>query len=69
MRTKVNNYEMTYEDEGSGLPVLFIHGYPLNRSLWQPQVEGLSDWGGSWHRIYVGMAIRNLAKGLIPWIS
>ncbi len=45
MRTKVNNYEMTYEDEGSGLPVLFIHGYPLNRSLWQPQVEGLSDSG------------------------
>lgn len=45
MRTKINNYEMAYEDKGSGLPVLFIHGYPLNRSLWQPQVEGLSNSG------------------------
>jgi 3-oxoadipate enol-lactonase len=39
---KINNYEMAYEDQGSGLPILFIHGYPLNRRLWQPQVEGLS---------------------------
>jgi 3-oxoadipate enol-lactonase len=40
---KINNYEMAYDDQGSGLPLLFIHGYPLNRRLWQPQVEGLSS--------------------------
>lgn len=40
---KINNYEMVFEDQGSGLPILFIHGYPLNRRLWQPQVEGLSN--------------------------
>ena len=27
---------------GDELPVLFIHGYPLNRRIWQPQLEGLS---------------------------
>lgn len=39
---RINNYEMAYEDRGNGLPILFIHGYPLNRRLWQPQVDGLS---------------------------
>jgi 3-oxoadipate enol-lactonase len=44
-RMQVNGYEMAYEDRGKGLPVLFIHGYPLNRELWQPQVDGLSGSG------------------------
>jgi 3-oxoadipate enol-lactonase len=35
---------MAYSDAGQGLPVLFVHGYPLNRALWQPQVEGLSEF-------------------------
>jgi len=42
---QVNGYEMAYEDRGKGLPVLFIHGYPLNRELWQTQVDGLSSSG------------------------
>ena len=31
-----------YDDVGKGLPVVFLHGFPLNRSLWQPQLGGLA---------------------------
>jgi pimeloyl-ACP methyl ester carboxylesterase len=33
---------MAYDDRGRGLPLLFIHGYPLNRTLWEPQIDDLS---------------------------
>jgi 3-oxoadipate enol-lactonase len=42
MRAQINNYSMAFEDRGRGTPLLFIHGYPLNRRLWIPQLEGLS---------------------------
>ena len=32
---------MTYDDLGSGFPVLFIHGHPFNRTMWLPQVQSL----------------------------
>jgi pimeloyl-ACP methyl ester carboxylesterase len=32
---------MAYEVEGSGPPVLLLHGYPFNRSMWREQVEAL----------------------------
>jgi pimeloyl-ACP methyl ester carboxylesterase len=35
---------MAVEDHGQGLPVLFIHGYPLNRAMWAPQVASLSEF-------------------------
>jgi 3-oxoadipate enol-lactonase len=31
-----------YDDVGNGLPVVFLHGFPHNRSLWAPQVGGLA---------------------------
>lgn len=42
MQISINNFSMAYTDEGQGLPVLFVHGYPLNRLMWQPQVDELS---------------------------
>ncbi len=33
------------EEAGRGVPVLFIHGYPLNRKLWAPQITGLAGAG------------------------
>lgn len=33
--------EIAYDDVGTGLPVLFIHGWPHNRTLWAPQLSGL----------------------------
>jgi pimeloyl-ACP methyl ester carboxylesterase len=33
-----------YADHGQGPLIVFIHGYPLSRALWQPQIE-LADAG------------------------
>jgi 3-oxoadipate enol-lactonase len=35
--------EIGYDDVGAGLPVVFIHGFPHNRSLWAPQLGALVD--------------------------
>lgn len=35
--------EIAYDDVGTGIPTVFIHGFPHNRSLWAPQVNALVD--------------------------
>ena len=30
-------------ERGQGKPVVFLHGYPLNHEIWEPQLELLSD--------------------------
>lgn len=34
---------MTFDDIGSGYPLLLIHGFPHDRTLWQAQLHGLGD--------------------------
>lgn len=41
--TVVNGNETGYDDVGSGLPVVFIHAFPLNRTMWAPQVSALVE--------------------------
>ena len=36
---------LAYDEQGSGLPVVLIHGFPLNRKMWQPQVDILARSG------------------------
>ena len=36
---------LAYDEQGSGLPVVLIHGFPLNRRMWRPQVEMLACSG------------------------
>ena len=36
---------MGYEDEGSGEPLVLVHGHPFNRSMWRPQIAHLSRAG------------------------
>jgi 3-oxoadipate enol-lactonase len=43
MIVEVNHLSFAYDVKGSGIPVLWVHGYPLNRTLWKPQLEGLAD--------------------------
>lgn len=38
---EINNFMMAYDDLGEGPPVVLIHGFPLCRAMWQPQVEAL----------------------------
>jgi 3-oxoadipate enol-lactonase len=45
IRITVNNFMVSYTDEGkNGAPVIiFIHGFPFNKSMWNMQVEALRD--------------------------
>ena len=36
-----DGHAVAYEERGSGIPVLFLHGFPHDRSLWAPQLDGL----------------------------
>lgn len=40
---RINDLSLAYSDIGSGPPVVLIHGYPFNRSLWTEQAEALRD--------------------------
>jgi pimeloyl-ACP methyl ester carboxylesterase len=33
--------QIAFSDVGNGRPVLFVHGHPFNRSMWDPQVPSL----------------------------
>lgn len=35
--------EVAYDDVGAGEPILFLHGFPHNRTLWAPQTGALVD--------------------------
>jgi len=56
MRTQVNTVSLAYDDDGAGLPVLFLHAFPLNREMWSGEIKALQteqryrllalDWRG-----------------------
>jgi pimeloyl-ACP methyl ester carboxylesterase len=43
MKKIINGFEMAYSDSGAGMPLVFLHGFPLNRGMWQPQLEAFKD--------------------------
>ena len=43
MKARINDIDLAYSDEGQGPPVVFLHAFPLNRTMWAPQVADLSD--------------------------
>jgi len=53
-KIKVNDVELAYRDEGSGKPILFLHAFPLNQTMWDEQVAKFAsthrvitfDWRG-----------------------
>jgi pimeloyl-ACP methyl ester carboxylesterase len=40
---RVNNLRIAYEKAGKGVPIIFVHGFPLNHKLWEPQLSGLKE--------------------------
>lgn len=44
MQIQLPDFSMHVKLEGSGLPVLFIHGYPFNSNMWAPQIDNLSEF-------------------------
>lgn len=43
MNVQVNSISLAYRDSGTGLPLVFLHAFPLNRTMWAPQEEALSS--------------------------
>ena len=43
MEVFINEIRLHYVQAGQGVPLLMVHGYPLDHTLWQPQFDGLSD--------------------------
>jgi len=42
MKTQINGITIAYSDRGTGLPIVFLHAFPLNRTMWAQQEEALS---------------------------
>jgi pimeloyl-ACP methyl ester carboxylesterase len=43
VHTQVNNITIGYSDHGTGLPIVFLHAFPLNRTMWVTQARLLSS--------------------------
>jgi 3-oxoadipate enol-lactonase len=43
-RLTVNAVNLAVDARGDGPAILFIHGYPLDHTIWSPQLEALEGW-------------------------
>ena len=43
MKAWVGGAEIAYEDKGRGRPIVFLHAFPLELHMWDPQAEALSS--------------------------
>jgi 3-oxoadipate enol-lactonase len=43
MRIKLPTFSMAYDEDGIDNPIVLIHGYPLNRHIWEPQLKPICD--------------------------
>ncbi|MEN9907870.1 MAG: hypothetical protein RLZZ540_1011 [Bacteroidota bacterium] len=40
----VNNFDLSYDDLGEGnVPIIFLHGFPFDKSMWQGQLDFLKS--------------------------
>lgn len=44
MLIKTNGVGIDYREEGSGIPVIFIHAFPLNQTMWDDQLVELRSY-------------------------
>jgi len=54
---------LAYSDYGSGRPVIFIHGWPLSREMWEYQLEDIVSAG---YRV-IKYDRRGFGKSSKPW--
>ncbi|MFQ5769118.1 MAG: alpha/beta fold hydrolase, partial [bacterium] len=43
MKANINSIELAYDIHGRGYPLVLLHAFPLNRTMWEPQVKALSN--------------------------
>ncbi|QBD81878.1 alpha/beta hydrolase [Ktedonosporobacter rubrisoli] len=41
MKANINGVDIAYDDHGAGQPIIFLHAFPLNRSMWNNQLVEL----------------------------
>jgi pimeloyl-ACP methyl ester carboxylesterase len=41
MKMHINSLALAYTDHGIGLPVIFLHAFPLNRQMWESEIQSL----------------------------
>jgi YbgC/YbaW family acyl-CoA thioester hydrolase len=44
LRVSAGGADLAVEVRGEGAPILFIHGFPFDRTVWRHQLAGLSRW-------------------------
>jgi pimeloyl-ACP methyl ester carboxylesterase len=43
VQAKINGMTLAFNDRGTGLPIVFLHAFPLNRTMWAKQEDALSS--------------------------
>jgi 3-oxoadipate enol-lactonase len=43
VKVHVNGIDLAYSDEGQGPPIIFLHAFPLNQTMWKPQVAAFKE--------------------------
>jgi 3-oxoadipate enol-lactonase len=43
LKTIVNDFELAYDRRGQGVPLVLIHGYPLDHTIWNPVLPYLDN--------------------------
>ena len=43
MKAVIKGLTVGYTDQGNGTPLVFVHAFPLSKTMWQPQVDALKD--------------------------
>lgn len=41
--SRVRGIELAYDEAGAGVPVVLLHGFPFNRTMWREQADALKD--------------------------
>jgi len=43
VQAQINGITLAFNDQGAGLPLVFLHAFPLNRTMWADQEQSLSS--------------------------
>ena len=60
LKVTLDNFDVSYDDFGEGsVPILFLHGFPFDKTTWQAQMDALK----SSHRV-IAYDIRGFGKSI-----
>jgi pimeloyl-ACP methyl ester carboxylesterase len=57
----VNGTRLYYEAQGSGIPLLLLHGFTFDRRMWRPQLDALAK-----HHLVVSYDARGFGRSALP---